>query len=300
MRMIFMYISSGDSSLYAYSASNLWKFTVNSSGGAYGSPSPHPYGTNYVLADSLVTNTVPSPVSGPTGTRYVVTGWGGAGSVPASGNTNTVAFVATNDSWLTWNFKTQYFLDTGVASSGALDVPDSWLDAGATVTITATASNYYHFLNWSGDVSGTSNVIAVSMTGPRTMTANFVPNLVTNAVPEWWLAQFGLPVSDVGALADTDGDGFANWKEYRAGTNPQDPASFLQLAAIPPGPSNPGQVILRWPSAYGRTYRVLRATTLTASDFSPFATNIYSSPPFNYYYLNIANTELGFYLIQVE
>ena len=151
-----LYVSSGDSSLYAYSASNLWQFTINGSGGAYGSPSPNPYGTNYVIADSTVTNTVASPITGPTGTRYVVTGWTGTGSVPGSGNTNTITFVAINDSTLTWNFKTQYFLDTGVASSGTVDVADSWQDSGTNVTITATPATYYHFVNWSGDVSGTS------------------------------------------------------------------------------------------------------------------------------------------------
>src|SRR5206468_2877603 len=131
-----LYIASGTSNLEAYSASNLWKFIVKSSATAYGSPSPHPYGTNYVLSNSLVTNTVASPVAGGTGTRYLVTGWTGTGSVPAIGNTNFVSFVATNESALTWNFKTQYFLDTGVTSAGAVDVADSWLDSASNVTIT--------------------------------------------------------------------------------------------------------------------------------------------------------------------
>ncbi len=296
-----LYISSGDNNVYAYSASNLRQFNISSSSGAYGSPSPNPYGTNYVISSSTVTNTIASPISGPTSTRYVVTGWTGTGSVPASGSTNTVTFIATNDSTLTWNFKTQYFLDTSVVSSGTVDVADSWQDSGTNVTISATPAAYYHFANWSGDVSGTSNVIVVSMTGPRAVTANFAANLVTNGVPEWWLAQFSLPVSDAGALDDTDGDGFANWKEFLAGTNPQDPASALRLTTIPPPPWNPGQLILGWPSTYGRTYRLWSTTNLDGTGFSPLATNIYPNPPYNYYYLNdIGNTERAFYLIQIE
>jgi len=295
-----LYISSGDSSLYAYTAANLSQFNITSSSGAYGSPAPNPYGTNYVIAGSTVTNTVASPISGPTGTRYVVAGWTGTGSIPASGNTNTVTFVAGADSTLTWNFKTQYFLDTRVNSSGTVDIADSWWDSGSNVTITATPALYYHFVNWSGDVSGTSRVIVVSMTGPRVATANFTPNLVTNGVAEWWLAQFSLPVNDMGALADTDGDGFANWKEYLAGTNPLDPASALRLTAVPPPPWDPGQFALRWPSTYGRTYRLWSATNLSAG-FSVLATNIYPNPPFNYYYLhNIQSTPRGMYWIQIE
>jgi hypothetical protein len=294
-----LYISSGTSNVEAYSASNLFKFVVKSSSNPYGSPSPHYYGTNYVLSDSVVTNFIPSPIAAGTTTRYLVTGWSGTGSVPSSGNTNFVSFVATNESSLTWNFKTQYFLDTGVTSAGNVDVADTWVDSGSIVTITATPSNYYHFVNWSGDVSGTSNVIQVAMNSPRTVVANFAANLVTNGVPEWWLAQFNLPISDAGALADTDGDGFANWKEYRAGTNPRDPTSALRLTTLP-GPSwNPTQIILTWPSAYGRTYRLLSTTNLSVPMY-PLATNIYPSPPYNYYYLTVGNTERSFYLIQIE
>ena len=295
-----LYISSGDSSLYAYSAANLWQLNINGNDAMYGAPLPNPYGASHVINGSTVTNSVTSPISGPTGTRYLVTGWTGTGSVPASGNTNTVTFVATNDSTLTWNFKTQYYLDTSVVSSGTVDVTDSWQDSGTNVTITATPASHYHFANWSGDVAATLNVTVVSMTAPRAITANFTANLVTNDVPEWWLAQNNLPVSDAGALADTDGDGFANWKEFRAGTNPQNPASALLLTTLPPPPWNPGQLVLTWPSTYGRTYRLWSTTNLNA-DFSPLATNIYSTPPYNYYYLNdIGTAARGFYLIQIE
>jgi hypothetical protein len=294
-----LFISSGDSSLYAFSSSNLWKFTINGNGATNGSPAPDPYGTNYMIGGTLVTNTLPSPIAGPIGTvRYVVTGWTGTGSVPASGSTNTVAFTATADSTLTWNFKTQYYLDTSVDPNGSVDIDNAWFDAGSNVTVTATSAQYYHFVNWSGDISGTANPIVIPMNGPRTVLATFAPNLVTNGVPELWLAQNGLPVSDAGALADSDGDGFANWQEFAAGTNPNDPTSLLQLTQVPPSPGNP-QLTLRWPSWSGRIYRLLSTTNLGAA-FSPLATNLNANPPFNYYYLDIGNTQQQFFRVQIE
>lgn len=290
-----LYVSSGDSSLYAYSASNLWRFTIDSSSGINGSPSPHPYGTNYVIGDTLVTNTVPSPIAGPANTRYLVTGWTGTGSVPASGNTNTVIFLANSDSTLTWQMKTQYFLNTGVNGNGSVDVPDAWQDGGSNITITATPATYYHFSDWSGDVTGTSNILTVPMDGPRTVTAYFSANLLTNDVPEWWLAQNGLPVSDAGALEDTDEDRFQNWKEYRAGTKPKDPTSYLQLTAT----LNPGRLVLRWPSASGRRYRLFQSTNL-GTGFLPLATNIYGYSSYTSYYLNQPIPDPSFYKIQIE
>jgi len=294
-----LYISSGDSSLSAYSAADLWKLAINAGSGPYGIPAPYNYGTNYVITNSVITETLASPIPGVAGTRYLVTGWTGTGSVPASGTTNSATFVMTNDSTLSWNFKTQYFLDTSVVSSGAVDVPDEWLDSGTVITLTATPSNYYHFVGWSGDAVGTSNVVQVTMNGPRQAVATFAPNLVTNNVPEWWLAQNSLPISDASALADTDGDGFANWKEYRAGTDPRSPSSALSLAAFPPSIYNPFQFYLTWPSAYGRTYRLWGATNGIGSGFVPIATNIYANPPFNYFYRNIGSAG-EFFFIEVE
>ena len=294
-----LYVSSGDGGVYAYSASNLLQFVISANPGTNGSPTPNPYGTNYVVGGYTVTNTLASPIPGPDGsTQYVVTGWTGTGSVPPSGNTNRVMFVATNDSTLIWNLKTQYFLDIGYMYNGTVDVADSWQDAGSNVTITATPAPYYHFDNWIGDASGTSNVTVVSMNGPRTVTATFAANVVTNGVPEWWLAQFNLPLTDASALADTDGDGFANWQEYLAGTHPKDAASAFLLTTTPSS-WNPGQLGLRWPSTYNRTYR-LWSSTNPSTGFIPLASNLYANPPYNYYYLNIQMTPRGFYRVEIE
>ena len=48
----------------------------------------------------------------------------------------------------------------------------------------------------------------------------FESYVLVNGVPASWLLSFGIDPTDVGALADTDGDGLANWEEYLAGSNP--------------------------------------------------------------------------------
>jgi Divergent InlB B-repeat domain/NHL repeat len=57
--------------------------------------------------------------------------------------------------------------------------------AGAVVQLTANANFGYHFVNWSGDVSGTANPTTITMNGNKSATANFAtgdPNLGTITV----------------------------------------------------------------------------------------------------------------------
>jgi hypothetical protein len=109
--------------------------------------------------------------------RRTCTGWNGTGNVPASGaGTNTALLTMTRDSSITWNWVTQYWLQTAAASNGTVNVSSGWLDSGTSVTITATANGGYHFVNWSGDVTPVNmydNPLVLTMDQPRTITANF-------------------------------------------------------------------------------------------------------------------------------
>jgi hypothetical protein len=58
-------------------------------------------------------------------------------------------------------------------------------NAGAVVQVTANANFGYHFVNWSGDVSGTVNPTTITMNVNKSVTANFAsgdPNLGTITV----------------------------------------------------------------------------------------------------------------------
>jgi hypothetical protein len=70
----------------------------------------------------------------------------------------------------------QYTLTlTSGANGTATRNPNKTLyDSGSTVTLTATGNLGYKFSNWSGDASGSTNPLAVTMTGNKAITANFV------------------------------------------------------------------------------------------------------------------------------
>ena len=92
--------------------------------------------------------------------------------------------------------------------------------SGQSVVLTATASNHFTFTGWSGSLGGSVNPVTITMDDHKNITATFAELLAVNSTPHWWLAQYGLPTSDAGALSDTDGDGLAAWQEYDVGSNP--------------------------------------------------------------------------------
>ncbi len=71
-------------------------------------------------------------------------------------------------------------------------------------------------------------------------------------VPDWWAFHyFG---ANTNALADSDGDGYANWMEFLAGTVPTDAASRLGFALAP---ASAGPLRANFaPRAGGRTYQL--------------------------------------------
>ncbi len=140
--------------------------------------------------------------------------------------------------------------------------------AGSTVQLNATASPYYHFVQWSGDIAGTTSPTNIRINSDLTLQAVFTETQVTNGTPEWWLAQHGLETTDSAALTDDDQDGFAAWQEYIAGTDPTNPASALR-ATLLPGHS------LQWQNVPGRIYTIYGTTNLL-NGFQTLETNLTS------------------------
>ncbi|MCW5553736.1 MAG: carboxypeptidase regulatory-like domain-containing protein [Verrucomicrobiae bacterium] len=100
------------------------------------------------------------------------------------------------------------------------------------------------------------------------------------------------------ALLDYDEDGVSNVDEYRAGTAPDDPLSYLRLTAITVGGSE--GVEIAWGSSPNKLYTVQRSATLEAG-FTNLVEHIQSTPPENVYLdTSATNAAAFFYRIMVE
>jgi len=75
-------------------------------------------------------------------------------------------------------------------------------------------------------------------------------------------------IQDVRPDDDFDGDGFTNYAEYVAGTDPTDPNSYLRLTVAPAQPPANG-LVLSWNSVQGRLYTLQTTTNLSQASWAP-------------------------------
>lgn len=153
---------------------------------AYGTASP-PVGTHVVAQGTTVTCQVaPSVVYEGDTTRHLCTGWAGAGSVPPSGtDTNTGSLTLTSNSWITWQWTTDFALYAEAADHGAVSLSNGWFAAGTTSVVSALPDPGYHFTSWSGDVPAAEtndNPLSLLMNSAKTLTAVFA----SGPGPSWW------------------------------------------------------------------------------------------------------------------
>ncbi|MBL9173952.1 MAG: PQQ-binding-like beta-propeller repeat protein [Verrucomicrobiales bacterium] len=219
-----LFVAGVNGRVYAYGPGAGAILRVASNGVEAGDPAPLTYGDNVVTLGEEMEVRVESPWSPSPGTRHLATRYELTGAVTGSGSdTNRVRVPVRGDTTLTWTWMRQYYLKTGPAVGGHTDVPEGWYEADLPVVLTAQPDEYFSFDGWTGEGVAEGNRITVPLSGPREVLPRFKPDLVAENVPKWWLARHRLPVSDTGALADTDGDGLTNAREFVAGTDPNDP-----------------------------------------------------------------------------
>jgi RHS repeat-associated protein len=129
-----------------------------------------------------------------------------------------------------------------------------------------------------------------------------VAALYLRRIPTAWLNQHQLPVDGSADFTDSDGDGYSNWHEWLAGTNPRAAESAMQLVAVADSVTAQG-FRLRWPSVAGKVYRVERSTGMTAGrlSFTVIAGGITGQAGFTEYVDNAATgAAYRFYRISIE
>jgi hypothetical protein len=159
---------------------NLVMLVVKGDPVKHGASTPYNYGTNGIVTNTAVTNSVNTPADQSSTQRFACLGWTGTGSVPTGGSDTQVVFVITNDSTLTWLWTNQYLLTLTAATNGTANTNVSgWYTNGTQVVIAATGNTGYAFSQWTGDVpygGHTNNPLTVTMDQARTIQANFASN----------------------------------------------------------------------------------------------------------------------------
>jgi len=124
-----------------------------------------PSGTGHTVA------TINSQSAG-TGTKYLWNSWSDGGAISHLVSPNW----GTN---LTVNFATQYYLTVNAGAGGSVSPAEMWINSGATLSISAAPSNTFSFGNWggtgNGSYSGNSNPAMITINGPITENAFFLP-----------------------------------------------------------------------------------------------------------------------------
>ena len=136
----------------------------------FGSATPAVGAHTFVYGDE-VTASVEEPAAA-NGTRRVCTGWTGTGSVPETGSGDSVSFVIKEASSLTWNWRTEHWIDVSVSGAGSTDFSPRWVAEGETVSVDVSPSTHLFRIDLSGDTAGASlsgTVLSFPADGPRTI-----------------------------------------------------------------------------------------------------------------------------------
>jgi len=157
---------------------------VSAHGGTVPDTGMHTYTTGVEIT-CMVTN---SPVPDGAGTQYVCTAGAVVGNAFTQVSPTNVTLTLTNDATLTWQWGTNYWLDTETNGCGTVSVADRWVADGSNVVIEATACEHWHFTGWSGDTNGCAfgSPITVPMTQARRIVANFDVEWIDVRITDVW------------------------------------------------------------------------------------------------------------------
>ena len=112
----------------------------------------------------------------------------------------------------------------------------------------------------------------------------------------WEIANFSdITTSD--GTGDQDGDGFDDYGEFAAGTDPNNPASYLRIDLI--SPMSPNTYELTWPGVTGKSYQVLYKTNAFQPAWQTNMSGVGGVSPFTIS-TNLVNGERAYFILKLE
>jgi uncharacterized repeat protein (TIGR02543 family) len=165
-----------DHSIHASFAINTFTLSVNATNGTV---TKNPDQPAYDSASTVQLTAVPAA-------GYTFTSWSG----DLTGTTNPVTITMNANKTITANFAlnavTTFTLTVNANPPYGGTVtksPDAAsYDSATVVTVTAIANTGYHFVNWTGAVSGITNPVTITMTSPKAVTANFISDTISLSI----------------------------------------------------------------------------------------------------------------------
>lgn len=187
--------------------------------------------------------------------------------------------TAGTDFALAWGGSLQAQITTAAnqPSWGTVSPTTGNYTVGNPVSFTATPAPYFLFDHWSGNLTGSNNPSAVTVTTNMTVTGIFKEQLTANyPTPYWWLASYGYTSNQETIVTNLGANGFPLWQSYLAGLVPTNPASQLRFTSQ--SLLQKTNLVLTWNTVTGRVYSILTSPNATGS-FAPLAnaTNLAST-----------------------
>jgi uncharacterized repeat protein (TIGR02543 family) len=113
---------------------------------------------------------------------YTFTNWTDGGNIVSTNTSYT--FVLNTNRTLVANFTGNNFTLNVTATNGSVtkNPNQANYNSGSTVQLTATANTGYVFTSWSGDATGSTNPLTVTMNANKNITANFTAVVVPPSI----------------------------------------------------------------------------------------------------------------------
>lgn len=233
----------GNKSVTANFSQNTYTLATTATNGTI---AKSPSKTTYTYGEAVTLTAAANP-------GYTFTGWSG----DATGTSASVTVTMNANKSVTANFSPKTYTLTTAAANGTVTKTPSktTYTYGEVVTLTAAANTGYTFNGWSGDATGTSASVTITMNANKSITANFIQN--TNHAP------LLNPIEDI-TIVEKDRANFTV-----TAVDPDGDPVTITAQGLPDGATFDGSVF-QWASWYGDagTYEV----QFTASDGNKSAT----------------------------